>query len=1669
MPLLRRQVLQKVFVTERLKDGDEVFFCQPTGEMFSSYEDYFQRIMLISSMVWSCAMTGRPNLTYSEALDSEKAARKLLKTFPAAVKGPFLLVASHTKRSSINEMHEDVYSFVKDQLFKGEIVDALHEMKKVIRRAVIANVLVDSASNRLMYQVVANDNTLPKAWIVPPENLKRDRSSLTRDKCKLFLKQHVEAGPGGQLRIKADSLSKYVIEEGWTDDQVFFGKVPDFEQSKKLKMLAERTAGAPTSKPKKKPAVAKDGKPGAAAMVTDGKQQTKSKNQKKDRSAGTEKGKKKKGVKGKQQGKGSDTAAAPNNEARSKQMAEEMEALRRKVEQQALVKKRHEEEKALLLQQATLALKKYNAVLEDQELTDQRPMPPVRPVQSLIAPKYFSTYVFILEFLNSFADLLSIRSKFSNGLTMHLLERALILREVNGPLSDIFQVLLSAIFTQQVDEENELDMRIDRVENLSQKRYTVPEQVRAHDVAVWCKKHYCVRLNELPMDSMTVSELLRLHFLSSGAVVGERATRHRFYNRGGYTSTDDPGMRLVQEHPHIFRALKLYSVYQLPVGDIIKILCCLIHQLLTYTGVRELVEERLERARTARISYQATRQDQRRLTLKTSSQKNQAREEMRKELAAYAGEEGAAKEAHRKKLQDKLNEQCAGLDVEAQRQMKQLEAKSNKLKEDFFDYQIYLGTDRCFRNYWLFESLPGLFVEHDRTFAGRCLDHATPNNPGLAQCAPEQRKKFITKAIMTCAGTDGVAGLLDAKAINGSNADGESDAQLNVYEQLLRVGSAKLEHIERKQRLLMEKKPAGQLPVRGEEQPEVTGTTPETIQVPRMEDGVKPLPHPTNHELFMCTADPDDCPVHTPLHGQTISWGVYSTAEQLDALIQSLNSRGVREKQLRDTLECERDLIVTHIENCPLLKLSVDASNRESILADVAYRNQKRYDAPNFSFEKGTEPNEILEAVFREHLLELEAKITVGYLGAMRVHNRDRWRDAIEGRSYDPQTDEPLQWGPRRLAKQQDDGGGGGGERDREQEASEAAGKDDEHDSENDSEWDDVERLLSDVNDPGYGLPDTAVSMLDETLDTEDVAYPLHDSDALRNRVHSLARALLQVAQCIDPKFLRHPFGPKKDHKDKSVMMQWQYYGQKNLVKWEVSLMRSTCYAQLFLHYNVLSDAIHWSRSAERMSCMICRRKGDPGLTLLCDECNRACHTYCLKPKLKKVPAGDWYCMRCRPANFKVQSAPAKKKRIFKWKEDEDVQDLAEEEEEEEEEEEVEVVVEEEEEEEEEADGEDNEEEDDEEEEEEEEEEEDDEEGEAEAEEAEEDGNEDEDEDEEESEEESESGEDGEEDNGSDEDYQTGRKRSMAKARPRPGVGRAVASASTSSGRNKRKATVANGSGYGDDDEDDEYARRRRNSYGLVLLPNGAGRHKDRKRTATMVETSQKRKRQGTPESSVNASKRTRRNVPDRASGSNGQRKGSPRQDSDGEGSKGPRTSARSNKGQRRSGPANGDTTEGEETSGFATGGASRRSRRTGDDLPLNSVALYTLIDDILKHPQSWPFNRPVSAKEVPDYYAVIKQPMDFARIKSKLNMGDYKINEQMLNDVQLVFRNCDLYNTDETDVYRIGRDLERYVVKRCKQLTLPFLPSDMQKSDSHQNGPSGAGVVGNGLSPHGK
>ena len=89
------------------------------------FRKFFERIILCNSLVWTCAITGRPGLTYQEALESEGRARKQLASFPEHLQRVVLYLSTLTHRSRLTDINDDVFVFVKDRFFINEIVDAM--------------------------------------------------------------------------------------------------------------------------------------------------------------------------------------------------------------------------------------------------------------------------------------------------------------------------------------------------------------------------------------------------------------------------------------------------------------------------------------------------------------------------------------------------------------------------------------------------------------------------------------------------------------------------------------------------------------------------------------------------------------------------------------------------------------------------------------------------------------------------------------------------------------------------------------------------------------------------------------------------------------------------------------------------------------------------------------------------------------------------------------------------------------------------------------------------------------------------------------------------------------------------------------------------------------------------------------------------------------------------------------------------------------------------------------------------------------------------------------------------------------------------------------------------------------------------------------------------------
>jgi len=96
-----------------------------------------------------------------------------------------------------------------------------------------------------------------------------------------------------------------------------------------------------------------------------------------------------------------------------------------------------------------------------------------------------------------------------------------------------------------------------------------------------------------------------------------------------------------------------------------------------------------------------------------------------------------------------------------------------------------------------------------------------------------------------------------------------------------------------------------------------------------------------------------------------------------------------------------------------------------------------------------------------------------------------------------------------------------------------------------------------------------------------------------------------------------------------------------------------------------------------------------------------------------------------------------------------------------------------------------------------------------------------------------------------------------------------------------------------------------------------------------------------------------------------------------------------------------------------------------------------TIIKAMIKHNHSWPFVKPVNTITLglPDYHKLIKQPMDLATVKRRLDNNYYWCGKECINDINLMFTNCYMYNKPGEDVTVMANSLEKFFLAKIKMM----------------------------------
>uniref|UniRef100_A0A665UV67 Nucleosome-remodeling factor subunit BPTF-like n=1 Tax=Echeneis naucrates TaxID=173247 RepID=A0A665UV67_ECHNA len=94
---------------------------------------------------------------------------------------------------------------------------------------------------------------------------------------------------------------------------------------------------------------------------------------------------------------------------------------------------------------------------------------------------------------------------------------------------------------------------------------------------------------------------------------------------------------------------------------------------------------------------------------------------------------------------------------------------------------------------------------------------------------------------------------------------------------------------------------------------------------------------------------------------------------------------------------------------------------------------------------------------------------------------------------------------------------------------------------------------------------------------------------------------------------------------------------------------------------------------------------------------------------------------------------------------------------------------------------------------------------------------------------------------------------------------------------------------------------------------------------------------------------------------------------------------------------------------------------------------LKRILRSLQSHKMAWPFLEPVDPHDAPDYYRVIKEPMDFSTMETRLQKRYYHKLTEFVADVTKIFDNCRYYNPNDTPFFQCAEVLEAFFVQKLK------------------------------------
>lgn len=681
---------------------------------------------------------------------------------------------------------------------------------------------------------------------LPASRITRPKCLLNREKIRLFIKQHLspKVSRYQALSIKEESIKHLELDTlKW--EEIFKGPVPNFFDDTTI----VKTAGKDDSGTVEKvPIIKKKGNILAQQKLKQKKREEKLKkdNKKKEKQTKRKEGKL----------KGSKKFKKAKSEAETKQTLAE----RKKADKEA--KRKFEEH-----------LRSYNEKRDDLLCDDLKPLPIAVKFDCGIESNNIGDSLGIVEFLNMFKEHLNILDIFPEGIAFEMFVKILNDQDVDGPYYDLLRSLLYTLLVSKVgDAELEGDLVIDEA-NESINPIHEDEEVGVNNYVNfanhWVSTYFGTheQLSKLKIDAFTLTEILRIYIQKTRK--GERRIKSK-------------QKAISDEDAHLINRLTLCSVFELNQTERVQLFNLLILDVGKIADIRIKMEESVEEVyrlknqiRHIKGAYTRWLRD------------HPIRAKMRKKKADAAAASVAAAGGG----EDKDTEPTVAVDDDASAEEREQFQKDKSVKEQQTKRSLAelkskirklnsvcrprpLGVDRAFRRYWIFQSMPGILVEHPvevELCLRPCLEAPIIQvRPQLSDYLPNaRRKKSKTKS----------------KESQNNNENPSSSSQTDK----VTLTSSN-----------------GDQPTSTESQ----GNTEETSMEATSTENVFII-----GDFDQCTGDNSTCAVHgTSKLEQRVRWSFY-TKEQIESFVQALNTRGMRESELRATLDLEIPTILkNHLE-----------------------------------------------------------------------------------------------------------------------------------------------------------------------------------------------------------------------------------------------------------------------------------------------------------------------------------------------------------------------------------------------------------------------------------------------------------------------------------------------------------------------------------------------------------------------------------------------------------------------------------------------------------------------------------------------------------------------------------------------------------------------------------